>query len=228
MLGAPMANNKTGSSPSQQFMGFSEVKSDTIILNNGSIISVVAVASTNFALKDQEEQNALIYGYQNFLNSLDFGIQILMQSRMMDVSSYLDSLRKMMEQQGNELLRVQTAEYIEFIGKLVENASIMSKSFYVIVPFSSAIIGKATGGISGLFKPTAVTQQAAQDEQLFQENKLKLDQRVNTVVSGLNGLGLRAAQLKTPELVELLYNSYNFGAGQMLDATKLTDINLTS
>lgn len=221
-------SNKNGSSPSQQFLGFSEIKSDTILMNSGSLIAVVGVASTNFALQNQDEQNALISGYQNFLNSLDFGIQILMQSRMMDVSSYLDSLRKMMEQQSNELLRVQTAEYIEFIGKLVENASIMSKSFFVIVPYSGAIIGKSTGGISGLFKPKAANQQAAQDEALFQENKLKLDQRVNTVVTGLNGLGMRAQPLKTPELVELLYNSYNFGAGQMLDATKLPDINITS
>jgi type IV secretory pathway VirB4 component len=220
--------NKKSSSPSQQFLAFKEIKNDTVIMNNGTLLAVIGVASTNFALQNQDEQNALISGYQNFLNSLGFGIQILMQSRMMDVSSYLDSLRKLMEQQTNELLRVQTAEYIEFIGKLVENASIMSKTFYVIVPYNAAMIGKATGGVGGLFKPKAAAQQDAQDEALFQENKLKLEQRVNTVVSGLNGLGMRAMMLKTPELVELLYNSYNFGAGQMLDATKLGDINITS
>ncbi len=160
---------KQGASPSQQFLGFSQVKNDTIIMNNNSLLGVIAVASTNFALKDQEEQNALVFGYQNFLNSLDFGIQILMQSRMMDVSSYLDSLRKMMEQQTNELLRVQTSEYIEFIGKLVENASIMSKSFYVVVPFNAALIGKSTGGVGGFFKPKAPSQQSVQEENLFQD-----------------------------------------------------------
>jgi type IV secretory pathway VirB4 component len=197
--------NKKATSPSQQFLAFSEIKNDTVVMNTGTLLAVIGVASTNFALQNQDEQNALIGGYQNFLNSLGFEIQILMQSRMMDVSSYLDSLRKLMEQQTNELLRVQTAEYIEFIGKLVENASIMSKSFYVIVPYNAALIGKSTGGVGGLFKPKAPTQQAAQDEALFQENKLKLDQRVNTVVGGLNGLGMRAMTLKTPELVELLY-----------------------
>ena len=222
-----MANNaKRVNTPSQNFLSFSDIKSDVAVLNSGSIMAVVAVSSTNFALKNQDEQNALIYGYQNFLNSLDFSIQILMQSRMMDVSSYLDNLRKMMEQQTNELLRMQTREYIEFIGKLVENASIMSKSFYVMVSYNAALIGKGVGGVSNIFKAKNQSQQSVLTEQLFQDNKLKLSQRVNTIITGLNGLGLRSAQLKTPELVELFYNSYNFGTGQMLDATKLDDITI--
>jgi hypothetical protein len=221
-----MATKKTTTNPSQAFLSFSDIKSDTVVMNSGAIMAVVAVASTNFALKNQDEQNALIYGYQNFLNSLDFSIQILMQSRMMDVSSYLDHLRKMMEQQTNELLRMQTREYIEFIGKLVENASIMNKSFYVMVSYNAALIGKGVGGVTGMFKSSSASQQTVVSEQLFQDNKLKLSQRVNTVITGLNALGLRSAQLKTPELVELMYNSYNFGAGQMLDATKLDDITI--
>lgn len=224
------SNNQNQSGPSQHaatqsFLNFSEFKSDTVLMDNGNYLGVVAVSSTNFSLKNQDEQNAMIIGYQGFLNSLDFEIQVLMQSRSMDVSSYLEDMRKKMEQQSNELLRVQTGEYIEFISKLIENASIMSKSFYVIIAYNGALVTKS-GGVGGFLKPKSTSQAAAQNAELFQENKLKLDQRVNTVISGLSGLGLRSARLTTEELIELFYNSYNFGAGQMLDASKISDITI--
>jgi len=217
---------KNSATSTQNLLAFQEIKGDTLVLKNGTYLSVVAVSSTNFALKNQDEQNGLIYGYQNFLNSLDFEIQILMQSRVMDVGSYLDQLRKMMEQQTNELLRVQTSEYIEFIGKLIDNASIMSKTFYVIVPYGAAAGSSKTGGILG--KKADADKVTVDANQQFQDNKVKLDQRTQTVMTGLNSLGLRSAQLKTEEIIELLYNSYNFGAGQMLDASKLNDINIQS
>jgi hypothetical protein len=216
---------KNSATSTQNLLAFREIKGDTLVLKNGTYISIIAVSSTNFALKNQDEQNGLIYGYQNFLNSLDFEIQILMQSRVMDVGSYINQLHKMMEQQTNELLRVQTSEYIEFIGKLIENASIMSKTFYVIVPYGAAVSSK-TGSMLG--RKADADKVTVDVNQQFQDNKVKLDQRTQTVMTGLNGLGLRSAQLKTEEMIELLYNSYNFGAGQMLDASKLNDINIQS
>lgn len=216
----------------QSFLSISEIRSDTIIMDSGNYLAVVAVSSTNFSLKSQEEQDALIFGYQNFVNSLDFPIQILMQSRKMDIHNYIEKVKNIMEQQTNELLRVQTAEYIEFITKLIENASIMNKSFYVVVPYLPPYIkGSGSGGgfLSGLFggKPN-VAAQAASSIKDFEENRLKLAQRVNTVVAGLSALGLRSIQLGTEELTELLYNSYNFDAGPLFDAGNINQIKIQS
>src|SRR3989338_4978029 len=107
-------------------------------MKDGSLRGVVAVSSTNFALKSEDEQNALVAAYQGMLNSLDFPIQILIHSRVLDINSYLGKLKTLAAGQTNELLRIQMTEYIEYIGKLVEFANIMSKNFYVVVPFSSA------------------------------------------------------------------------------------------
>lgn len=217
----------------QSYLKISEIKSNTLIMSDGIYCGVVAVSSVNFALKSQEEQNALIYGYQNFLNSLDFEIQILMQSRKMDVHIYLEQVRKIMEQQTNELLRIQTQEYIEFISKLIENSSIMNKNFYVIIPHSIGLDlsgGSSKGGFfSGLFggKKTSVTGEAEKKNVRFDAERQKLDRKVNTVISGLSALGLKSIPLSTEQITELLYNSYNFDAGPLIDTQKLEDIKLT-
>jgi type IV secretory pathway VirB4 component len=211
----------------QSYLTLKEVKSDTLILEDNVYCAILAVSSINFSLKSQEEQNALIYVYQNFLNSLDFPIQILMQSRKMDIHAYLEKVRLEMERQTNELLRIQTAEYIQFIDNLIENASIMNKSFYVMITYGAAAINvKAGGGIFGLLGKKDDTTKLSKDLAAFKDEKLKLEQRVNTVLAGLSGLGLRCARLQTEEIVELLYNSYNFGAGPLIDASKLGEVNL--
>ena len=211
----------------QSYLAVKEIKSDTLVIEGGVYCAIIAVSSTNFALKSQEEQNGLVYGYQNFLNSLDFSIQILMQSRKMDVHSYLEKVRLEMERQTNELLRVQTAEYIEFVENLIDNASIMNKSFYIIVPYGAMGINlKASGGLFGFMKKKDDSAKLSQSLTAFKDDKLKLDQRVNTVIAGLSGLGMRCVKLQTEEIVELMYDSYNFGAGPLIDASKLGEINL--
>jgi hypothetical protein len=211
----------------QSYLSVKEIKSDTLVIDGGVYCAIIAVSSTNFALKSQEEQNGLVYGYQNFLNSLDFSIQILMQSRKMDVHSYLEKVRLEMERQTNELLRVQTAEYIEFVENLIDNASIMNKSFYIVVPFGAMGVNlKAAGGLFGFMKKKDDSAKLSQNLTAFKDDKLKLDQRVNTVIAGLSGLGMRCVKLQTEEIVELMYDSYNFGAGPLIDASKLGEINL--
>ena len=140
--------------PTQSFLKVSEIRDSTIIMQDGTLRAVLVVSSTNFDLKSEEEQNALIYGYQRFLNSLEHHVQILLQSRKMDIAEYTGKLKGMMERQTNELLRMQTSEYIEFINRLVESANVMNKSFYVIVPYEMSI--KPTGGgiISKEYSPT--------------------------------------------------------------------------
>ncbi len=216
----------------QSYLRISEIKGDTVIMETGAYVSVVAVSSVNFALKSVDEQNALVQGYMSFLNSLDFEIQVLMQSRKMDIHVYLDQVKKMMERQTNELLRVQTQEYIEFISKLVENASIMRKDFYILVShFPGMINAKAAGQgiLSRLFggKKTGVADQAAAKNAKFETEKQQIDRKINTVISGLSGLGLRCQQLKTDEVTELLYNSYNFGVAPMIDMQRLGEIELS-
>lgn len=120
---------KISGSPTQQFLKLTEIRDDMIIMSDGTLRSVLEVSSTNFDLKSEEEQNALIYSYQRFLNSLEFHIQILIQSRQMDISQYLDKLKGLMSKQTNELLRMQTGEYIDFIDRLVESANVMKKNF---------------------------------------------------------------------------------------------------
>ena len=226
-----MATAQAGAKSTQKFLKVAEVRSDTLILDDGKYCAILAVASVNYALKNPKEQKALIFGYQSFLNQLDFDIQILMQSRKMEISSYLDTLRKIMEQQTNELLRVQTAEYIEFIGKLIESASIMNKTFYIIIPYWPGALkaqqkSGSSGGIFGMFKQGAASREIADKLKGFSESKEKLDQRVSTVSNGLASLGLKSVQLNTEAVIELMYNSYNFEAGPLIDASKMADIKI--
>lgn len=223
-----MAKKEQQTKSTQSYLTISNIKQDTLITESGELCAVVAVSSTNFALKSQEEQDALIYGYQSFLNSLDFPIQILMQSRKIDIHIYLEKVKKIMEQQTNELLRVQTAEYIEFITQLIENASIMNKNFYIIISYSAAKIdNKKTKNFLSFFKRTDAKGQATEKLKDFQEQRLKLDQRINTVIGGLSSLGLKCLTLKTPEITELLYNSYNMDSGPLINSGNLENIKLS-
>lgn len=225
-----MANIKTKKksigNPTQSFLKLSEIRDDTIIMEDGTLRAVLTVSSTNFDLKSEEEQNALIYSYQRFLNSLEFHIQILLQSRKMDIAEYTERLKGIMERQTNELLRMQTGEYIEFINRLVESANVMNKNFYVIVPYEMSV--KSTGG--GLFSKifgTGKTKQIEAKSKAFADYRKALDERAGSVSSNLSSAGLRVVRLNTDQLIELVYNSYNFGAGPTIDASQLPKVTIT-
>lgn len=217
---------KTIGNPTQQFLKLEEIRDDAIVMKDGTIKGILAVSSTNFDLKNTEEQNALIFGYQRFLNSLESHIQILVQSRKININNYLDKLRSIRDKQTNELLRMQTSEYVEFITRLVESANVMSKNFYVIVPGETMVKPVAQGFFSKLFG-TGKVQQAANKEQNFREARKKLDEKISNVSSALSGLGLRVARLDTNQLIELVYDSYNFAAGPRIDASQLENLTLT-
>lgn len=215
--------NKTLAAPTQTYLRLSEIRDDMVIMQDGTLRAVLAVSSTNFDLKNEEEQNGLIMSYQRFLNSLEFPIQILMQSRKMDVTDYIEKLTRIMERQTNELLKAQVGEYIEFIGKLIENANIMNKNFYVIIPYSQSIAPSAPGLFARFFGGNQAAQ-ASQSLGNLKKYAEFLEQRVNSVASNISSLGLKAIRLKTEELIELYYNSYNFESAPTLDASKLGDI----
>lgn len=218
-----MGSNKPTVS-TQSFLDISEIKEGTIVMRDGSIRMVLVVSSVNFSLKSADEQNALISSYQNFLNALEFPIEILLQSRKLDIHAYLDKLRSIMQQQTNELLRMQTQEYIEYIGKLIEFASIMNKTFYVIVPLTTA--GVKTGFMSkvtGLFSPASKISTVSRN---FENARGELSKRANQVSSGLNGMGLKTIILSTEELVELIYNSYNLNTASAIKIKSIEDLDL--
>ncbi|HEV8601454.1 MAG TPA: hypothetical protein VGQ87_02540 [Patescibacteria group bacterium] len=210
----------------QSYLDIAEIKEGTIVLKDGSLRAVIAISSTNFSLKSADEQNSLIAAYQSFLNSIGFPIQILMQSRKLDIHSYLDKLRGVMQAQTNELLRLQTEEYIEYVSKLIEFASIMNKTFYIIVPYSIATVNE---GFMKRFTSILNPASNISSKKLnFEKHRELLYQRVNQITGPLNGMGLRNIILNTEELVELLYNSYNLSTTSPIKIKHIEDLDLAS
>lgn len=218
--------HRNNAKPTQGLLRIAEIKKDTLVLEDGTLRAILAVSSTNFDLKSQDEQNALIYNYQRFINSLEFPIQILLQSRKMDVGDYLESLKHLMDKQTNELLRMQTTEYIDFIGRLVESANVMNKNFYCIVPYHYSV-KPSGGGIFSRFFGGRVMQ-ISEREKNFDKYKILLDDRVSGVSSNLGSIGLRVVRLTTEQIIELMYNSYNFSTAPAIDASQLQNVTITT
>lgn len=193
---------KTKSQPTQEYLPFSEIRDGIVIMKDGSLRLILLTSATNFALKSEEEQNAVIFGYQSFINSLSFPVQILMQSRRLDLTNYLKQLKEAQAKQSNELLRIQIQDYSRFVEQLISVANIMDKKFFVVVPFFPG----ATGGKKGVPRGRAKTKVSDTD---FQSSKQELTQRANVVAQGLGTLGIRVVQLETQEVIGLLYATYN-------------------
>ncbi len=180
----------------QDFLEIDQIREGVVLLKNRALRGILMVSSLNFALKSEEEQNAILYQFQNFLNSLDFSCQIIIQSRKLNITGYLDKLKDLEKNQNNELLKTQTAEYRKFIKGLVKEEAVMTKSFYVVVPFSMGLIKK----------PGA---QNILTEDQFQRGKAQLWQRIEFIVMGLRRCGLRAIPLTTLELIEFFWTLHH-------------------
>lgn len=194
----------------QQFLAIDTIHEDIVVLKDGGLRVILMCSSLNFALKSSEEQDATIFQFQNFLNSLDFPIQFIIHSRRLNITPYLDSLRELHKNQDNELLKTQTSEYIEFIRTFVDMTNIMSKTFYVSVPFTPAII-EQKGFLSTITSTLGIGKKKtdADETRRFDEYKNQLWQRVDATISGLQGFGIRSVPLNTEELIELFYGLYN-------------------
>jgi len=193
----------------QQKIDIDDIQEGVAVLRGGELRVVLMTSSVNFALKSEEEQDALIFKYQQFLNSLDFPVQILTNSRKLDISGYLTMLEQKKKEQPNELLRVQISEYIDFVRNLVEVSNIMSQSFLVVVPL--APLEKKETGLLKKLGLSFKKEVAGQQTKTLEELKTQLWQRVEYVVSGLSGLGLKAVPLNSEEMTELFYHLYNMG-----------------
>lgn len=191
----------------QSFLEVEEIKEGVLILKDKTLRGILMISSLNFALKSAEEQEAIIYQFQDFLNSLDFSCQILIQSRRLNITGYLDKLKKIEEKQENELLRLQIAEYRYFIESLVKTGNILTKNFYLIVPYypHPGLSEKEMLGLGRkLFKRKAPKITLLTEEE-FQRGKFQLWQRVEFLTLGLRRCGLQALPLTSPELIELFW-----------------------
>jgi len=197
----------------QDFVPIQEVRDGIIILKDGSLRAVLMASSLNFALKSQDEQEAILYQFQNFLNSLDFSVQIFVQSRKLDIRPYITLLEERLKEQTSELMKIQIQEYIGFIKNITESTNIMSKSFFIIVPYSPAVISRKTAGALGSFikKGGGATSPEEEVENDFEESRSQLEPRVSVVEQGLLRTGIRVAALGTEEAIELLYKMFNPG-----------------
>ncbi len=200
------------STASQNILQIESIRDGVLILKDKSLRAILMTSSLNFALKSQDEQTAIILQYQSFLNSLDFPIQFFVQSRKLNIEPYLDTLKETQKVQTSDLLKVQITEYIEFIRTFVRASSIVSKSFYIVLPYSPAVVvqGRVSGLLDMFSKKDKVPKMLSPE--VFEEYKNQLWQRVDHVSQGIIRTGVRAVPLNTEELIELFYGLYNPGA----------------
>lgn len=196
--------------PAQQFVPVKEVRDGIIVMKDGTLAMAVLVSSINLSLKSYDEQRATLMQFQNFLNTLDFPIQIVIQSRRYDIRPYILTLQNRLKQQVEPLLQVQTREYIQFIQSFTDQVNIMRKSFFVVIPYIPPILNQQKG-LAKVLSFLNKKPQAAQGITDFEEERTQLEERVNVVEQGLTRVGLRVAQLGTEEVIELLYKTFNPG-----------------
>lgn len=202
--------SKQAAKAAQDFVPVKEVRGGIIVLKDGGLRAVMLASSINFALKSADEQMAILSQFQNFLNSLDFSVQIFIESRKLDIRPYVALLEDREQAQTNDLMKIQVREYIEFIKSFTADANIMSKSFFVVVPYSPAqlSVGAVSRGIFGNKNNTTDQEQASIN---FEEHRTQLEQRVSVVEQGLAATGVRSVMLGTEEVIELLYKLFNPG-----------------
>lgn len=209
-----MQSKKAMGKAAQDLIRVREVRDGIAILTDGTLRSTLMVSSINFALKSEEEQNAIIYAYQDFLNALDFPLQMTVSSRKLDITPYLEEVKILRDKQENDLLRLQMDEYINFVAELVKNSDIMTKTFFITVPFSvqenvkTGFFEKITKGAQASSGKTRMSQAE------FEHNRSQLIQRVEQVAVGLRNIGLRVVPLQTQEMLELFYTMYNPGTAR--------------
>ena len=196
--------------PAQQFIPVQEVRDGIVVLKDGTLCTVVLVSSINLSLKSYDEQKATLEQFQNFLNTIDFPIQIVVQSRRYDIRPYILTLENRLKEQTEQLLQVQTREYIQFIQTFTDQVNIMRKSFFVVIPYIPPVLAQkdGLGKIFSFLKKTPVGSGTVSD---FEEERTQLEERVSVVDQGLSRVGLRLVQLGTQEVIEVLYKTFNPG-----------------
>ncbi len=213
---------KTGKTPekdssTQRYLPFSEIRDNMLIMKDGSSRMILKIHALNFNLKSTEEQDAILISYQRFLNTLNFPIQIIIRSLRVDIEAYINKLKNIALNQENSLLQEQTYKYVDFLTTLIDLAQIMRKDFYIVVPFDveneqsvrkNDFIGMFSNFWSALSQEQSVADIRANRIQL-QKLKKGNSERVSTIKMSLEGIGLKAEEVKKDELIRLVHNYYN-------------------
>lgn len=201
-----------GGATTQEFIPIKEIRDGIVVLRDGSLRAVLLASAINIALKSEDEQQAVILQFQGFLNSLEFPIEISVESRRYDIKPYLLTLEERIDQQQEELLRLQTREYIEFIKWFTDSVNVMSKKFYVVVPYSGSNFSQESNS-KGILEKIFPGKNSSFNEQIaqFEEQRSQLEQRIAIVQGGLSRFGVRSEQLNTQQVIEVFYNMFNPG-----------------
>lgn len=220
MQSKKLAGSKPGV-PAQRYLDIAEIKEDIVVMKDGTLRSILLVSSINFSLKSVDEQNAIVQAYMQFLNGLEFPIQVVIQSRRMNIDDYLHKLREAEKTQTNDLLRRQITDYRDYVKQLVDLGEIMQKRFYVVVPLDPAT-DKQKGFFSRLGEVLTPSVAIRLSDVRFKKNKEALMLRVNQVVSGLQSMSLNTVMLDTQSLIELYYTVYN---PEIFETQRMSDVN---
>jgi len=199
------------SKAAQDFVPIKEIRDGIVVLKDGSMRAIVMASSVNFALKSADEQQAIIMQFQSFLNSLDFSVQISIQSRELDIRPYIAMLEGRYKNELGDLMKMQIREYIQFVKNFVEQTSIMTKTFFVVIPFSPNVINSNSNPLEKLIEKKKTENASNGDADHFEENRTQLEQRIGSVSQGLMRCGIRTVELGTEEITELFYKTFNPG-----------------
>lgn len=196
----------------QNTLLLSELRDNMVIMADGSFRAVVACKSINFDLMSSNEREGIEYSYQNFLNSLNHPVQILIRSQRIDIGPYIDKLLQKRKNQDNMLLNVLMDDYINFIDILSHEANIMDKSFFIAIPYNpvgdvNTLMNQGKGFFDKIFAKKEVITKI--DTATYEKAKTEIKNRVDGVIAGLFQMGIQSIQLDTKALGELYYNFYN-------------------
>lgn len=205
----------------QRYLDIAEIRDDMVILKDGTVRGIYLVSSINFALKSQQEQQAIIQAYMQFLNGLEYPVQIVVQSRKMNIDAYIEEMKAQWKVQTNELLRSQIQEYIAFVNQLVELGDIMTKRFYLVVPYDP-ITDRKRNFFIRVGEALSPAKLIKLKKTQVDERKKALDQRMGLMASGLASMSLNAVRLDTQGLIEMYYSAYNLETSEV---QKLGDVN---
>lgn len=214
-----LAKPKPGPS-TERYLDIAEIRDDMALLKDGTVRAVLLVSSINFALKSVDEQEAIIQAYMTFLNSLEYPVQIVIQSRRMNIDAYMSTLREQERTVENDLLRNQIADYRAFVSELVELGQIMQKIFYVVIPYDP-LTNKKKNFWTRLSEAVSPAAAASLNKKQLADRIEQLSRRTEIIQGQLNSMGLASARLDTQGLIELYYNVYN---PDLFESEKLADI----
>lgn len=198
-----MSENKV-TATTQEHLDIEDIRDDLLILKNGNVVLVLQTNAVNFDLLSEEEQDAMIFAYSQLLNSLSFPIQVLVRSKIMDISNYLQKLREAKAKQENRALVAQMELYDNFIQELVAKNNVLDKRFYVVIPYIEVSLN-SLNPLSSLGSKKVVFDKWG----TLEKAKLSLAPKKEHLMKQLGRIGVKSKQLPTQELVELFYDTYN-------------------